>query len=342
MTKLTMSEIADLAHVSKATVSRALHRPDLLKESTRQRVLKVMEEHKYVYNVNAADFSKKQTSIIGLIIPTIKSSIHAESIRGIQQEAHLHNLALLIANTDYSAEDEVGYMNLFRQRRLAGMILTGVTDSTLGLVKEFSKSGLPCVVIWEMAEDPEISFVGFDNREAAYRMTRHLLELKHRRIALITGPIEKVKRASMRYQGYRDALREYGVELDPSLVVGAEPTLENGRIAARTVLSAADPPSAIFATSDTMALGALRAIKEAGLNVPDDISLAGFDDIDLASYCDPPLTTIRVPEYEMGRKAVRALLALISDPLLQAERHTLPTELIIRDSCRLYLARLKK
>jgi len=95
MTKLTMSEIADLAQVSKATVSRALHRPDLLKESTRQRVLKVMEEHKYVYNVNAADFSKKQTSIIGLIIPTIKSSIHAESIRGIQQEAHLHNLALL-------------------------------------------------------------------------------------------------------------------------------------------------------------------------------------------------------------------------------------------------------
>lgn len=329
-----MSEIAELAEVSKATVSRALHRPDLLKEATRQRILKVIEENKYVYNQNAADFSKKQTSTIGLIIPTLKSSIHAETIRGIQQEAHRHNLASLIANSDYSTEDEVGFMNLFRQRRLAGIILTGVTDSTLGLVKEFSRSGIPCVVIWEIVEDPEVSFVAFDNRVAAYSMTRYLLELGHRRIGLITGLLEKVRRASMRHQGYVDALKEYGIVPDPSLVVGAEPALENGMIAAKRLLALPDPPSAIFATSDTMAFGALRAIKVDGLRVPEDISLAGFDDIDLASYSDPPLTTIRVPEYEMGRLAVRSLLALIRDPSGGSQQHTLETRLIVRDSCR--------
>ena len=333
MTKFTMLEIATLAGVSKATVSRALNKPHLVNEDTRQKILKIMKEHKYVYNVNAADFSRKKASIIGLIIPTIKSSIHAESIHGIQHEAHLHNLALLIANSNYDIDSEVEFMNFFQQRRLAGLILTGVNEMTLAIAREFSKSGLPCVVTWEMVEDPEISYVGFDNRQAAYRMTKYLLDLDHTRIALIAGPVGKVRRATMRYQGYMDALAEYGIELDPSLVVTAEPSLENGSIATKTLLELRKPPTAIFATSDTLAIGALRAIKEAGLKVPYDISLAGFDDIDLASYSDPPLTTIRVPEYEMGEKAVQSLLVLMNKAAYHVEQYCLDTELIIRESC---------
>jgi DNA-binding LacI/PurR family transcriptional regulator len=243
-------------------------------------------------------------------------------------------LALVIANSNYDFDTEMEFLNLFRQRRLAGIILTGINSSTLGLAKELSKSGLPCVVTWETVDDPEISYVGFDNRKAAYTMTKYLLELNHRRIALISGPPGKAMRATMRYQGYKEALQEYGAKLDPSLVFGSEPTLENGRSATQTILASRKPPTAIFAASDTMAIGALRAIKDAGLKVPEDISLAGFDDIDLASYCDPPLTTIRVPEYEMGKKAVQTLLVLMGNPPDHVERHCLETELIVRDSCR--------
>jgi len=186
------------------------------------------------------------------------------------------------------------------------------------------KSGLPCVVTWEVVEDPEISYVGLDNRQAAYRMTKYLLDLDHTRIALIAGPVGKVRRATMRYQGYMDALAEYGIGLDPSLVVTAEPSLENGSLPPRRCLALRKPPTAIFATSDTLAIGALRAIKEAGLKVPYDILFAGFDDIDLASYSDPlSYYYSRFRNMRWGKKRVQSLLILMNKASYHVEHYCL-------------------
>jgi DNA-binding LacI/PurR family transcriptional regulator len=223
-------------------------------------------------------------------------------------------------------------MRLFQQRRIAGLILTGLSPGASERIRELEGLGIPCIVTWEKLENERIHYTGFDNFKAAFTVVNYLVGLRHRKIGLIIGP-QKVTRAKQRFEGYRSALEVHGVPYDPNLVVEGDYTLVDGKEAMQRLLSRPDLPTAVFAASDVLAMGALAAIKEAGLNVPEDISVAGYDDIDFASYLDPPLTTVRVPAYEMGQLAAKTLFDLIDNDSAKVRQYCLNTDLIIRQSC---------
>jgi len=329
-----MQEIAAKAGVSLATVSRTIHSPHLVKTETREQILKVMSKYHYVYNVTASDFSKRKSSVIGVIIPTTKGAIFSNSTQVIQEKAQEKGFSLIIGNTGYEGDVESTLLRQFQERRLAGIILTGFAIGQESAVKEVVRGGIPSVVIWETLEDNVLSFVGFNNFTAAYSMTEYLIHLKHRRIGLILGPYTRVRRAKRRLEGYQAALTDHGLRVDPNLIIERHPTLQEGKEAMQQLLSMRQPPTAVFAASDMLALGALAAAREKGFRVPEDVSVAGFDDIDFAAFSAPPLTTVRVPAREMGEKAVSVLLDMIEGRDKNPRRVTLPTEIVVRQSCR--------
>lgn len=328
-----MQQIAGLAGVSLATVSRTIHSPHLVKPGTLERVRLVMQKERYVYNVTASDFSKKRSTVIGVIIPTTRGAIFASSTQAIQEKAQESGFSLIMGHTGYDADAESRLLRLFQERRLAGVILTGFSIGQEGLIRELVKSGIPCVVVWEVMRNSNLNFVGFDNFQAALSMTEYLIGLKHERIGLILGPYTRVGRARRRLEGYREALARRGLKYDPEIVVEKMPTLKDGKEAMLHLLSLPEPPSAVFAASDMLALGAMAGARELGLEIPEEISIAGFDDIDFAAYSYPPLTTVRVPAREMGEMAVSVLIDMIDGKEMKPRRIKLPTKIMIRESC---------
>jgi DNA-binding LacI/PurR family transcriptional regulator len=333
MAKITMEEISKIAGVSMATVSRTIHSPHLVRKETRDRINHIMEKVNYIYHATAGDLSRQRSSIIGVIIPTAKSLVFSNTLFAIQEAAQQNNFSMITGSSKYDIETELRLLQQFKERRLAGIILTGFVFGQKDLVKELVKGGLPCVVIWDKLDDSDLSYVGFDNFNATYRITEYLISLRHRRIGLIIGPYTKVERVRKRLEGFRAALKDYGIKYDPTLVVEKEPTLIDGKEAMNRLLALTVRPTAVLAASDTLAIGALAATRDMGVRVPQDISLAGFDDIELSSYCNPPLTTVRVPAYEIGQIAFRILLDMINHKGSQVQQYSIDTSLIIRESC---------
>jgi DNA-binding LacI/PurR family transcriptional regulator len=335
MAKVTMEEIAKLAGVSLATVSRCIHSPHLVKSETREKINQLISKANYIYNATAGDLSRKRSSILGVIIPTAKSLVFSTSLLAIQEMAQQNNYSLITASSQYDSKTEANLIQQFMERQLAGIILTGFVFGQKDLVKELSRRGMPCVVIWDKLDDPELSYVGFDNFKATYAATQYLIELHHRRIGLIVGPYTKVERVRKRLEGFKSALEDNGLTFDPEMVIEKEPTLLDGKEAMGRLMSLQVRPTAVLAASDTLAVGAMAAARDLGLGIPEDVSLVGFDDIDIAAYCNPPLTTVRVPAYEIGRIAMKIILNMISDfNESRVQQYCLDTNLVIRDSCR--------
>ncbi len=333
--KVTMKEIAALVNLSPATVSRVLHSPELVKPATRQRVLAAMEENQYVYDATAADLSRKKTMVIGLTIPTTKDAGFAASTLMIQEMAQAKGYSVILGNTHYDPQIELKVLRQFRERNVAGVILTGLCLGHEKVVHSLIESGIPCVVIWEKLSNDKINHVGFDNFNASYAMTEYLIQLNHRRIGFVAGLYSKISRVKKRVEGYKEALRAHQIPFDPELIVEAEPSLLDGKEAADRLLSLSNRPTAISFVSDVMAMGAMAAVRNWGFRVPEDISITGFDDIEYSAYMHPPLTTVRVPAEQMGRLSAKALFDMIEtgNPA-QVRQYCLDTDLIIRESCR--------
>ncbi|MGD2269494.1 MAG: LacI family DNA-binding transcriptional regulator [Desulfobacterales bacterium] len=334
MAKITMEEISKVAGVSLATVSRTIHSPHLVRKETRERVNRVMEKVNYVYNATAGDLSRRRSSIVGVIIPTAESLVFSTTLFAIQEAAQKNNFSLITGSSKYDTETELRLLQQFKERRLAGVILTGFVFGQKNSIKDLIKSGIPCVVVWDKLDDPDLSYVGFDNFMATYSMTEYLISLKHRRIGLIVGPYTKVERVKKRLDGFKAALDKHNIPYDLSLVIEKEPTLVDGKEAMSRLLSLAARPTAVLAASDTLALGALAAARDMGVRIPEDVSLAGFDDIEVASYSNPPLTTVRVPAYNIGKIAFKILLDMTNSNNNMVQQYCLDTSLIIRGSCR--------
>lgn len=331
-----MKQIAEMAGVSTTTVSRALRSPHLVNMNTRARILHLAHEKQYVYNAAAGDLSRKTSTVIGVVVPTTKQSLFGTSLLAIQDKTRERDFSIVLGNTKYDEEIELKLLRQFQERRVAGMILTGYHIGHERFVEELIEAGIQCIVIWEKLESEKISYVGFDNFKAAYSATAYLIGLKHRRIGLIIGPFSKMGRTRKRLEGYRAALEKHGIKYDPMLVVERDLDLIEGKHGVAKLLSLPQPPTAVFAASDTLAIGALAGAKEMGLRIPDDLSLAGFDDIEFVSYCDPPLTTVRIPAYQMGQMAVKLLLEMIEKDTREVRQYCLETDLIIRNSCAEY------
>jgi DNA-binding LacI/PurR family transcriptional regulator len=331
---MKMSQIAKLAGVSTATVSRSFHSPHLVRPEIRNQILKLAKANNYLYHAPAGDLSRRRSNIIGILIPTANKSVFGTTLMAIQEKAQENYFSIIIGNTLYDKELESRLVTQFRERRVAGVIFTGFVLGQERLIRSLMDNDIPCVIIWEKLNDPEMSFVGFDNFKAAYSATDYLFRLNHRHIGLIVGPYDKVGRVQKRFLGYKKALEDHGLIYDRSLLVAAsEPDLAEGKRAMKQLLAQPNKPTAVFAASDRLAIGAYAAVKEAGFTIPADISVVGFDDIDVAAYCDPPLTTIRVPAEEIGILAVGILLDAIDKGINPRRQYSLDTELVVRASC---------
>ena len=333
MGKIKMKEIAALAGVSPMTVSRAIHSPHLLRPQTLQRIQRTMKKHNYVYDAIAADLSRKKSMVIGLITPTIRLPIFAETTYAIQEIAQEKGFFVIIGNSNYDAGQEINLIELVQQRRVAGAILTGILNESNTIFKVLSHTEIPFVVTWDTVNHEHINYVGFDNFKAAYSMTEYLITLKHRHIGLIIGP-RTIRRYQERYDGYRDALKENNLTFDPTLVMERENSHLEGKEAINRFLSLNPAPTAIFGASGLPAsMGVLAGARERGLKIPQEISIAGFGDFDTPGICDPQLTTVRCPVHEMGNLATKLLFEVIEGESNEVRQYTLETELVIRGSC---------
>ncbi|MCM2973195.1 LacI family DNA-binding transcriptional regulator [Larsenimonas suaedae] len=319
-------KVAELAGVSVATVSRSLATPEMVSPKTRAKVLDAVERAGYRPNQMAVKFRSQRTHNLVVLVPTIANTFYARVISGIQETARKAGYSVLLCNTQGQDEVERDYARLVSSRQADGII-------QLRAFNPFSDDDPtpPMVNACELLDNAPCPTVGIDNRGATYELTRHLIELGHRRIAMIQGPGQSPLTRE-RNAGYQEALEAAGLEADPGLFLPGNFTPRSGFEAARHLVDHANRPTAVVCESDEMAIGAVQCFKEAGLRVPGDISVAGFDDIEFASFIDPPLTTISQPAERFGQEAVARLIEVIEGKRNVTPHQTLPHRLVIRRS----------
>lgn len=327
----TMHRIAQLADVSVATVSRVYNNSEHVSPETRERVLAVIQQVDYSYNALASGLSRRQTSTLGLIVPTITNPIFAESTRGVQEVAAQHGYIVLIGNTDYRAPEEERLVDVFRQHRIAGLIVTS-SDAESPALLAAQRDELPIVLTYSSRLHSPLPSVGVDNQAAATEAVNYLVELGHRRIAMLAGTFRSSDRSHARYRGYVAAHAAHRIPLDPTLLREVEYSVEHGAVGLRDFWALPDPPTALFCSNDVLAFGALRQALDQQLRVPDDLSIVGFDDSPMAPLTNPRLTTVHQPAYQMGQEACRLLLERIVGKRDTAQSVILPTELRIRET----------
>lgn len=327
---VTIRWLARQAGVSAATVSRALRQPDTVAPQTRERVLELVERHRFVPDGRAATFSSRRSGLVGLIVPTISNSIYAEFTEAIQSRLQVADLSLLIANANYSAETEREIIRKLIESRVEGVILTGY-DRDPSLYQLLDQYEIPFVVTWSTSPKRAVPAISFDNREAAAEATEMLIKLGHRRIGLMCGMTVINDRAAQRLEAYREVLDRHKIPFDAELVAERPFEIEASADAATYLVSLAAPPTAIFCANDIQALGTLFACQRLKIRVPEDISIIGFDDLPITRVVNPPLSTVHVPARQMGNAAAEALIgaARRDAPVVS---QTIRTELIIRMS----------
>lgn len=330
-----MRKVAKIANVSIATVSRTLNTPESVSPETRKKVLRAMEDHQYIYNSSAADLSRNMSKVIGVIIPDAQIPMFGAALVAIQDylQAQEKNYSTMVGNTKYDKNVETKLLKQFRQRNVAGIIRTGYDKPQSEMENYLLNWGVPSVVILEKLARPNLNFVGFDNYKAAYSAIQYLINLGHKRIGLIIGPFESQRRVRQRFDGYKTALEENNIQFDSNIVIETKVGLLEGKNAMSKLLSLPDPPTAVFAAADRLAIGGLRSATKRGISVPNDLSIIGYGDIESAAFCNPPLTTIRTPTYECTRKATEVLIEQIENRTSSVSQYCMNTELIIRESC---------
>lgn len=327
--RLTIYTVAEKAGVSIATVSRVLNNSPKVKEETKAKVLRVIEELGYQPSASARGLALNRTEIIALIFPDISGPFYSEVIRGVESEASQHNYNLLIYGT-YGKARSARFLRLL-PTRVDGLILMtrSVEDEYIFYLH---RRQIPFVLLDREIDEIEADCVLTNNVEGAYRAVEHLLQHGYQQVAFISGPADSPD-SNARLEGYRQALQNHGLPLLSPLVERGDFLQPGGYQAMSRLLDRADLPLAVFVANDEMAIGTIEAVRGRGLSVPDDVAIVGFDDIQMTPYVQPPLTTVRQPIRDFGVLAVQMLLRRINDPETKAETIVLPTQLIIRRSC---------
>jgi LacI family repressor for deo operon, udp, cdd, tsx, nupC, and nupG len=322
----TVKEIAAIAKVSVATVSRALQRPEIVSEATRLRIHEVVRRMGYTPNALARNLRTARTRLIVALLPDIANPFFSEVIRGIEQVAHENGYSVLLGETQGSLVREQAYADMVAARRADGIITMSPRVPAIPL-----QGRLPVVNACEYVRDAQISSVYIDNVAAAGAAVDYLLTLGHRRIAFIAGPPSSPISVD-REQGYRLALQRAKVALHPALVATGDFSIEAGERAVERFLAQGPSFSAVFCSNDEMAIGAMRALGSHGLRVPQDVSVIGFDDIRFARYTSPPLTTVAQPKNALGREAMAMMIELLGDPEVPPRKRVLAADLVVRGS----------
>lgn len=322
----TLSDVAKLAGVSLATASRVLNGNPGVKPENREKVLAAIEALAYKPNLVASALATKQSRTLGLLVPDISNPFFAEICRGVEDKCEQSGFSVIIANTEENVDRQRRAVEVLRQRGIDGIVFTSaeVVDPT---ITQLIATNYPAVFISREVQGVSAPVVDVDDFHGGYLATKHLLGLGHRRIAHLTGPL-RTKPGLHRKKGYEAALEEAGLALDPLLIEECEFNAQSGQGQAEQLLDRlAEPPTAIFAGNDLIAIGAMRTLRNRNLRIPQDVSLIGYDNTPLADVADPPLTTMAQPMREMGRQAVTILLDLIAGRYSGPQRLTLPVTL---------------
>ena len=328
----SLQEVARRAKVSIATVSRVLNKSEKVVPETRAIVEQALRDLEYRPSRVARRLRMKdgRAHLVGLIIPDIQNPFYAEIARGVEDAAYTAEYALLLCNSDESSEKEQFYLDVMRSESVDGIVLPPF-DETDAAVTAIMKTGMPVVCVDRSLSKEKTDLVEVDNYRGAYEAVSHLISKGHRSIGLIEGRIQ-VSTNRERRRGYLDALAEGGIPVRKDLMREGDFRQESGRILAGQLLDLKKPPTALFALNNLMTIGALNAIHQRNLKVPEDVAIVGFDDLPFAEALDPPLTVVRQPAYEVGKQAMELLLKRIMEPTRSTVTMRLLPQLIIRRS----------
>lgn len=307
-----LQDVAQRAGVSTATVSRCLNAPEKVVEKTREKVMRAVRDLGYSPNFGARAMAAKRTFTIGAVIPTMENAIFARGLQAFQEELRQHGYHLLVASSSYNTDLEQEQVHALVARGAEGLLLIG-HDRAQRTETFLRQRGLPVIVAWSYEAQSVFPSVGFDNRAAMRTIAERVLQLGHRDIGVISAPTSDNDRARARVAGIRDALGCFGLPESSAQVIETSYGIETGSTALRALLAADKRLTAVICGNDVLAAGALRAARQLALDVPGDLSITGFDDLELASATSPELTTMRVPHKTMGQTAARMLIGMIED-----------------------------
>lgn len=331
---LTLKDIARKAGVSRSTVSRVINNHPNVSKAARQRVTQIIEDTGFHPNVAARSLAMRRTRMLGLVLPRSMSSFFTDPYfphltQGIAKACNEEDYTLGLFLVSTPEDEQKIFSRVLRKGLLDGILLQ---SGELGdqLIDDLLKSEIPLVIAGRPFDTEGVSYIDIDNVKAAHQAVTHLINLGHKRIGTIAGAPDNTVSFD-RLNGYKQALQDAGMELDETLIVKGDYSEVCGYDSMQKLLPAR--PDAVFAASDAMAIGAIRAVQEAGLNVPDDIAFVGFDDLPLATMPNIQLTTVRQPVFEFGFTAIEMLIETIETEDNEPKQVILDTELIIRDSC---------
>ena len=330
----TLKDVAMKAGVSIAVASRVLGNYGYVSEENRLKVLKAAREIGYQPDVLARGLKTKKTYSIGVIISDVTTFFFTSVVRGIEDVASQGGYHVTLCNADEDPQKEKGYLEELYKRKVDGIILSA-TGKNLSLVKKLIRSGMPIVLVDRKIDKLDTTQVVVDNKEGAYEAVKHLIKLGYQRIGVING-IKGIWTSEQRFAGYLDALEESELKIKPELIKYGDFRVEGSKKAMVEFLGMKNPPEAVFVTNEAMTTGALLAMKEKKVKIPDDIAIVGFDDPIWAPLIEPPLTAVRQPSYSIGTIACQALLQRIEKTNRGRSVHeeiVLKPKLTIRKSC---------
>lgn len=308
----TLDDVANAAGVSTATVSRCLNEKQKVSAKTLAKVMEAVESLGYTPNFNARAMAAKQSRTIGAIIPTMENAIFARGLQAFQETLLEQRYNLLVSSSAYQPKLEAQQIRELVARGADGLLLIGY-ERDEAVYDYLARRGIPTVLAWASRPDSDHASVGFDNRAAMRLLADRVIEMGHKRIAVISGIIEGNDRATERLAGIKDSWHAHGFHLDDLPVIQTSYETENGAAAFAELIQADVKPTVIMCGNDVLAAGVVSKARDLGLSVPDDISVTGFDDIELAKHVFPALTTVHVPHRKMGRIAANSLIDLIEN-----------------------------
>ncbi|PWU69928.1 MULTISPECIES: LacI family DNA-binding transcriptional regulator [Gracilibacillus] len=326
--KVTIYDVAEKAGVSIATVSKVINNTGNMRESTRQKVMRVMEELNYYPSVMASALTGKKTQTLGLLVPDISNPFFSEMARTIEDSAHEQGMSVIMCSTDEDEEKEKKYLELLRRKQVDGFIIAS-SFREKKLLEGIKSAGIPMVMLTQNSGTLGVTSISVDDFTGGYEATSHLLSLGHENIVIITEPRLSSK---MRLYGFREAYETYGFSYKEELVMETVASMENGKQCFQEIFQKKKRPTAVFACNDLIAIGVIQGAREHGLNIPEDLSIVGFDNTILATTTVPSLTTVAQPIKEMGKKVVDVIVDHIQHGEKNAERILFKPTLIARDT----------
>jgi LacI family transcriptional regulator len=330
--EVTIFDVAEEAGVSYSTVSRVLNNKNNVNAETRERVLQVMAQMGYIGNATARSLAGGLSRVVGLLVDHLNTEYMGEIIRGIDEVLESNDYNLMLYTTHQQKTRETASVAKLTHGFADGLILI-VPRNEKAYLETLEQRRFPYVLIDYQGYNRHVPSIMTTNKKGAYDATTYFIETGHRQIGFITG--EMAYGCSIeRLAGYRAALEDHGIAFSQELVKEGNFLQPLGHSCTQELLNLPQPPTALFVSNDVMAFGAMEAARERGLRIPDDLSIIGFDDIPQAAHVHPPLSTVRQPLEEMGRRAAMLLLQFIANPACEVERIELSTRLVIRESCR--------